>query len=132
MYDHSKNIELTFKKKIALICTGAFFFLLAVFIALSSLSFNFNETGWRLVSSIETKNYFGVLGSYISGFLLKEFGVLVPIFLSLIFFLYGFKYLKCQTIQKFWLKFFLILSLILLFGILSQPIHKILSINQQA
>ena len=129
MYDHSKNIELTLKKKIALICIGAFFFLLAVFIALSSLSFNFNETGWRVVSSIETKNYFGVLGSYISGFLLKEFGILVPIFLSLIFFLYGFKYLKCQTIQKFWFKFILILGLILLFGILSQPIHKILSIN---
>ena len=132
MYDHSKNIELTLKKKIALICIGAFFFLLAVFIALSSLSFNFNETGWRVVSSIETKNYFGVLGSYISGLLLKEFGILVPIFLSLIFFLYGFKYLKCQTIQKFCLKFILILGLILLFGILSQPIHKILSINQQA
>ena len=129
MYDHSKNIELTLKKKITLICIGTFFFLLAVFIALSSLSFNFNETGWRLVSSIETKNYFGVLGSYISGFLLKEFGILVPIFLSLIFFLYGFKYLKFQTIQKFWFKFILILGLILLFGILSQPIHKILSIN---
>ena len=129
MYDYSKNIELTFKKKIALICIGVFFFLLAVFIALSSLTFNFNETGWRVVSSIETKNYFGVLGSYISGFFLKEFGILVPIFLSLIFFLYGLKYLKCQTIQKLWLKFILILGLILLFGILSQPIHKILSIN---
>ena len=86
MYDHSKNIELTFKKKIALICIGASFFLLAVFIVLSSLTFNFNETGWRVLSSIETKNYFGVLGSYISGFFLKEFGILVPIFLSLIFF----------------------------------------------
>ncbi len=129
MYDHSKNIELTLKKKIALICIGVFFFLFAVFIALSSLTFNFNETGWRVLSSIETKNYFGVLGSYTSGFLLKEFGILVPIFLSLIFFLYGFKYLKCQTIHKFWLKFILILGLILLFGILSQPIHKMLSIN---
>ncbi len=129
MYDHSKNIELTLKKKLALICIGIFFFLLAVFIALSSLSFNYNETGWRVVSSIETKNYFGVLGSYTSGFLLKEFGILVPFFLILIFFLYGFKYLKCQTVQKFWLKFILILILILLFGILSQPIHKILSIN---
>ena len=86
MYDHSKNIELTLKKKLALIFIGAFFFILAVFIALSSLSFNFNETGWRVVSSIETKNYFGLLGSYISGFLLKEFGILVPIFLSLSFF----------------------------------------------
>ena len=89
MYDHSKNIELTFKKKLALICIGVFFFLLAVFIALSSLTFNFDETGWRVISSIETKNYFGVLGSYISGFLLKEFGILVPIFLSLIFFYMG-------------------------------------------
>ncbi len=129
MHDNNYDNELTFKTKIILVLIGVFFFLLAFFIALSSITFNFNETGWRIESSIETKNFFGVLGSYISGFLFKEFGVLVPIFLSLIFLLYGFKYLKYQTINKLWFKSILILGLIFLFGILSQPIHKILSIH---
>ena len=98
MHDNNYDIELTFKTKIILVFIGVFFFLLAFFIALSSITFNFNETGWRIESNIETKNFFGVLGSYISGFLFKEFGVLVPIFLSLIFLLYGLKYLKYQTL----------------------------------
>ena len=129
MYDSSYNVEIDLKKKLVLILVGLFFFLLAFFIILSSITFNFNETGWRVVSSIETKNFFGILGSYTSGFLFKEFGILTPFFLSLIFLLYGFKYLKYQTIKKFWFKISLILGLIFLFGILSQPIHKILSIH---
>ena len=128
MYDNSNNVELTLKKKIGLIFVGIFFFLLAFFIALSSITFNFDETGWRVVSSVETNNFFGTLGSYTSGFLFKEFGILTPVFLSLIFLLYGFKYCKYETINKFVLKSSLILGLIFLFGILSQPIHKILSI----
>ena len=129
MYDNSNNVDLTLKKKILQVFLGVFFFLLATFISLSSITFNFNETGWRAVSSIETENFFGIFGSYTSGFLFKEFGILTPIFLSFIFVLYGFKYLNNQTIKKFGFKFCLILSLILLFGLLSQPIHKLLSIH---
>ena len=128
MYDNSNNVELTLKKKLFQVLMGIIFFLLAIFISFSSITFDFNETGWLVVSSEETKNFFGVLGSYISGFLFKEFGILTPIFLSLIFVLYGFKYLKHQTIKKFAFKFCLILGLILLLGILSQPLHKMLSI----
>jgi len=127
MYDNSNNVELTSKKKIYQVFVGILFFLLAIFIALSSITFHFNETGWRVVSSIETKNFFGIFGSYTSGFLFKEFGILTPIFLSFIFLLYGFKYLNHQNIKKFGFKLCLILGLILLFGVLSQPIHKLLS-----
>ena len=118
MYDNSNNVDLTLKKKIMQVFLSVFFFLLAIFISLSSITFDFNETGWRAVSSIETENFFGIFGSYTSGFLFKEFGILTPIFLSFIFVLYGFKYLNNQTIQKFGFKFCLILSLILLFGLL--------------
>ena len=87
MYDNSNNVELTLKKKIFQIFIGTVFFLLAIFIALSSITFDFNETGWRVQSNIEPKNFFGIFGSYTSGFLFKEFGILTPIFLSFIFLL---------------------------------------------
>ena len=121
------NFELTLKKKILLSFLGASFLSLAFFIALSSWTFDFDETGWRVLSSRENQNFFGKYGSYVSGFLLKEFGILSPIFLFLIFTLYGFKFLKHQTISKFWFKSILILVLIILFGILSQPLHETLN-----
>ena len=71
MYDNSKNVELTLKKKLFHLFMGISFFLLAIFISLSSVTFDFNETGWRAVSSIETENFFGIYGSYTSGFLFK-------------------------------------------------------------
>ena len=127
MYDKNNIFELTFKNKLFLTLLGLFFFTLAFFIAVSSLTFDFDETGWRVLSSTSNKNFFGILGSYISGFLYKEFGILTPFFLFLIFILYGFKYLKHQIIPKFWFKFILILILIVFLGLLSQPLHKILS-----
>ena len=125
---YNNNIELTLKKKIFLSFLGIILLTLAFFIALSSWTFNFDETGWLVMSSIETKNLFGNFGSYVSGFLLKEFGILTPFFLFLVLTLYGFKFLKYQTISKLWFKFIFILVLIVLLGILSQPLHKILSI----
>ena len=128
MYDNNNNFELSIKKKIFLSLLGLISLTLALFIALSSWTFNFEETGWRVLSSIETKNFFGKFGSYVSGFLFKEFGILTPIFLFLILTLYGFKFLKHQAISRLWLKFILILGSIVLFGILSQPLHEILSL----
>ena len=125
---YNKNIfELSIKKKLILSLLGVIFLIFAFFIALSSWTFNFEETGWRVLSNVENQNFFGKFGSYVSGFLLKEFGILAPIFLFLILTLYGFKFLKHQTISKLWLKSILLLGLILLLGML-QPLHKILSI----
>ena len=126
MYENENITQLTFKKKILLIFFGIFLFILSIFISLSSLSFNFNETGWQSLSNLETQNIFGQYGSYVSGFLLKEFGVLTPIFLSLILMLYGFKYLRYQIISNLWFKLILIIGLVIISGILSQSIHDIL------
>ena len=126
MYDNN-ILELTLKKKIYLSFLGIIFLTLAFFIATSSLTFNFDETGWRTLSSSENQNFFGKYGSYVSGFLFKEFGILTPIFLFLILTLYGLKFLKHQTISKLWIKLILIFGLIVMLGILSQPVHKILS-----
>ena len=48
MYEDEHISQLTFKKKILLIFFGIIFFILSIFISLSSLSFNFNETGGEL------------------------------------------------------------------------------------
>ena len=68
------NFELTLKKKIFLSFLGITFLSAALFVALSSWTFNFDDTGWHVLSSAEVQNFFGQFGSYTSGFLLKEFG----------------------------------------------------------
>ena len=127
MYENENTSQLTFKKKIVLIFFGIILFILSIFISLSSLSFNFNETGWQSLSNLETQNIFGQYGSYVSGFLLKEFGILTPMFLSLILMLYGFKYLRYQVIANLWFKLILMIGLVIISGILSQSIHEILN-----
>ena len=88
MYENEHILQFTFKKKILLIFLGITLLTSSIFISLSTLSFNFYETGWQSLSNLEIKNIFGKYGSYVSGFLLKEFGILTPIFLSVILILY--------------------------------------------
>ena len=114
MYENENTLQLTFKKKILLIFLGIFLFTLSIFIFLSSVSFNFNETGWQNLSNLEIKNIFGQYGSYISGFLLKEFGILTPMCLSVILMLYGFKYLRYQVIYNLWFKLTLMIGLVII------------------
>ena len=127
MHDNEYISNLTFKRKFLLTILGIIFFSISLFIILSSVSFNFDETGWLVLSNIENKNIFGIFGSYTSGFLLKEFGLLTPFFLSLIFLMYSFKYFKHKSISKLWFKLILILALIFLSGLLSQPFHMFLN-----
>ena len=127
MHDNEYISNLTFKRKFLLTTLGIIFFSISLFITLSSASFDFNETGWLVLSNIENENIFGILGSYTSGFLLKEFGLLTPFFLSLIFLMYSFKYFKHKSISKLWLKLIFILALIFLSGLLSQPFHMFLN-----
>ena len=79
MNDNENTSNLTFKMKSILTLLGIFFFSTSLFIILSSLSFNFDESGWLVLSNQENKNIFGIYGSYASGFLLKEFGLLKSI-----------------------------------------------------
>ncbi len=126
MHDNEYISNLTFKKKFLSVTLGIFFFAISLFIILSSISYNFNDTGWLVLSNLENKNIFGILGSYTAGFLLKEFGLLTPFCLALIFLMYSFKYVNNKTISKLWLKLILTLFLIILLGLLSQPFHILL------
>ena len=67
MYNKN-NFEPTLKKKIFLSFLGIIFLSVAFFVALSCWTFNFDETGWRVLSSIKVQNFFGKFGSYASGF----------------------------------------------------------------
>ena len=127
MHDNEYIPKLTIAKRLLLSFLGVIFLTISVFIFLSSISFNYDDTGWLVLSNKEIKNFFGLHGSYILGFFIKEFGILTPFFLFLIFILYGIKYLKHQTISKIWLKLFLLTGLIFLSGLLSQPFHDLLS-----
>ena len=129
MHDKEYISKLTFKRKFLLTILGIIFFSLSLFIILSSISFDFDETGWLVLSNIENKNIFGIIGSYTSGFLLKEFGLLTPFSLALIFLMYGIKYFKYKYISKLWFKLILILALVFLSGLLSQPLHMFLNSN---
>ena len=80
MYQNENILQLTVKKKILLIVFGIILFTLSLFISLSSISFDFNESGWQNLSNLEIQNIFGQYGSYVSGFLLKEFGILTQYF----------------------------------------------------
>ena len=77
MHEDEYISQLTLKKKILFIFFAIILFTLSIFIFLSSLSFNFNETGWQNLSNLEIQNIFGQYGSYVSGFILKEFGVML-------------------------------------------------------
>ena len=127
MHDNEYISNLTIKRKLLLTILGIIFFSTSSFIILSSLSFNFDETGWLVLSNTENKNIFGFFGSYTSGFLLKEFGLLTPSSLALIFLMYSFKYFQHKFISKLWLKLIFILALIFLSGLLSQPFHMFLN-----
>ena len=126
MYDNEYISNLTFKRKLLLTVLGVIFFATSLFIIFSSISFNFNETGWLALSNIESKNIFGIYGSYTSGFLIKEFGILTPFCLALIFLMYSFVFSTKQS--KLWFKSILTLVLIFLLGLLSQPFHMFLSL----
>ena len=126
MYENENILQLTFKKKILLIFFGTILFTFSIFIFLSTISFNFNESGWQNLSNLEIQNIFGKYGSYVSGFLLKEFGILTPMLLSIILMLYGIKYIKYQNIPNLWFKLLLIIGMVMISGVLSQPIHRML------
>ncbi len=123
MHDNEYISNFTFKRKLYSAIFGTVFFVISSFIFLSSISFNFDETGWLVLTNTENKNIFGIYGSYASGFLLKEFGILTPFCLASIFLMYGIKLFKYKTISKIWLKLILTITLIFLLGLLSQPFH---------
>ena len=64
-------------------------FVVSVFLIL--FSFNPDDTGWGVISETPITNIYGEKGSYVSGFIIKEFGILPALLLLSVMFIWALK-----------------------------------------
>ena len=84
-----------------------FFSSISFFLAL--FSFHQEDPGWGVVSENIPKNFFGKTGSFLSGLVIREFGILPGLFLSSILFIWSLKLFNKTKIKFFKIKFLTIL-----------------------
>ena len=65
-------------------------FVVSVFLIL--FSFNPDDTGWGVISETPITNIYGEKGSYVSGFIIKEFGILPALLLLSVMFIWALKF----------------------------------------
>ena len=94
MNENLSKSDLTLFRKTLLRVVGAGMILISLFLIISLKTLNLSETGWNTLSSEPSTNFFGVFGANVSGFLLKEFGLLSIGFIIIMLLLYGIKHLK--------------------------------------
>ena len=87
-----------------------FFSSISFFLVL--FSFHPEDPGWGLVSENIPKNFYGEIGSFISGLVIKEFGILPGLLLSSILFMWSLKIFNETNIKFFKTKIFTIIFLI--------------------
>ena len=126
MDENLSKSDLTLFRKVLLRVVGTVMILISLFLIISMKTLNLSETGWNTLSSEPSTNFFGVFGANVSGFLLKEFGLLSIGFIIIMLLLYGIKHLKYQTITNPIIRFLMLFFLIFLFGLLSQPLQNFL------
>ena len=66
-----------------------FFSSISIFLVL--FSFHPEDPGWGFVSENVPKNFYGEIGSFFSGLVIREFGILPGLFLSSILFMWSLK-----------------------------------------
>ena len=77
-------------------------------------SFHPEDPGWGIVSENIPKNFYGEIGSFLSGLVIREFGVLPGLLLSSILFIWSLKLFNETKIKFFKTKFFTIIFMIFL------------------
>ena len=93
---------------------GIFFFLVSIFLLLSLVSFNIDDSSFLTNSSNQTRNFMGMPGSYLSSFLLYTFGIMAYLFV-LFFVTYALKIFLNQTPRYFFIKLLVfVISLLLI------------------
>ncbi len=80
-----------------------FFCSISIFLVL--FSFHPEDPGWGVVSENIPKNFYGEIGSFFSGLVIKEFGILPGLFLSSILFMWSLKLFNDTKISFFKTKF---------------------------
>ena len=61
-------------------------FIISISLFLILLSFHPDDSGWGVINETTPKNFYGEIGSYFSGLIIREFGILPGILLSSILF----------------------------------------------
>ena len=93
---------------------GIFFILISIILSLSLLSFNINDSSFLTNSSNQVNNLMGMLGSYVSSFLLYTFGVMAYLFI-LFFITYSLKIFLDQIPRYFFIRLLaFVISLLLI------------------
>ena len=76
-----------------------FFSSISIFLVL--FSFHPEDPGWGVVSENIPKNFYGDIGSFLSGLIIREFGILPGLFLSSILFIWSLKLFNETKIKFF-------------------------------
>ena len=76
-----------------------FFSSISIFLVL--FSFHPEDPGWGVVSENIPKNFYGEIGSFFSGLVIREFGILTGLFLSSILFIWSLKLFNETKIKFF-------------------------------
>ena len=80
-------------------------------------SFHPEDPGWGVVSENVPKNFYGEIGSFFSGLVIREFGILPGLLLSSILFIWSLKLFNETNIRFFKTKIFTIIFMIILSSI---------------
>ncbi len=106
---------------------------LAILLLFSSISlvlilitFNPLDTGWGIVSETLPTNLYKEIGAWLSGFIIKEFGICPGLLLSLILFIWSLKFFNSSNINYFKTKLLTIFIMIFLSSLGSTYIENIL------
>ena len=81
------------------------------------LSFHPEDPGWGIISENIPENFYGEIGSFISGLVIREFGILPGLLLSSIIFIWSLKLFNQTNIKFFKTKIFTIIFMIFLSSI---------------
>ena len=92
-----------------------FFVSISFFLVL--FSFHPEDPGWGIVSENVPKNFYGEIGAFVSGLVIREFGILPGLLLSSILFIWSLKLFNNTNIKFFKTKIFTIILVIFLSSI---------------
>ncbi len=89
-----------------------FFLSLSIFVVL--FSFSPEDPGWGVVSERNPNNLFGEIGSFISGLIIKEFGIFPGLLMSSVLLIWSLKLFYGTKIKVFKIKFLTIILMLFL------------------
>lgn len=106
----NSNLYIKITKKISSLVLV--FFSISFFLIL--ISFHPEDSGWRVVSENAPNNFYGQIGAFFSGFVIREFGLLPGLLFSSILFIWSLKLFNGTIMKNLKIKFITIVLMIFL------------------